>query len=73
MDKEGAWEKSIEKLNQLCLVSYIKFKESITFHPVMHACIRETIEHQQDVRQAAMLILAQSIQVGGREGEFEFQ
>ncbi|KIK58025.1 hypothetical protein GYMLUDRAFT_704455 [Collybiopsis luxurians FD-317 M1] len=69
--EEGRFETSIEELHQLCLVSYNESEGSITFHPVIHACIRETSEYQPDVKQAAMLILAQATPYGQTDKELQ--
>ncbi|KAF9062640.1 hypothetical protein BDP27DRAFT_1427696 [Rhodocollybia butyracea] len=50
-----SWDDSVNELCQLSLASYDDLQNTLTFHSVIHKCVRETVPSEVDMAQAAMI------------------
>ncbi|KAE9407189.1 TPR-like protein, partial [Gymnopus androsaceus JB14] len=71
--KEEAWDDSVVELCQLSLASYDEVKKSLSFHPMIHTCVQETIVNRGYISQTALLLLGRATPLGGTIEDHRFR
>ncbi len=57
---DESWNNSIDELSHLSLIMYNIGSKTLSFHPILHICIQETIINKDKIHHIALLLLARA-------------
>ncbi|KAK0479002.1 hypothetical protein EDD18DRAFT_1086750, partial [Armillaria luteobubalina] len=68
-----SWDDAIDELSHLSLTMYDPDAKTLSFHPILHRCIQETLIDKNVVWHIAQLLLACATPFGSTEADYKFQ
>ncbi|KAK0215929.1 hypothetical protein EDD85DRAFT_917001 [Armillaria nabsnona] len=70
---EWSWNDSIDELNRFSLTIYNAGAKALSFHPILHICIQETIDNKNKVYNIALLLLARATPYSTTNASYQFR
>ncbi|KAK0224845.1 hypothetical protein EDD85DRAFT_891466 [Armillaria nabsnona] len=70
---DGSWNDTIDELSHLSLTMYDMSAKALSFHPIIHMCVQETIIDKDRVCHISQLLLARATPNGITIADYQFR
>ncbi|KAK0224863.1 hypothetical protein EDD85DRAFT_228926 [Armillaria nabsnona] len=70
---DRSWDDTIDELSCLSLTMYDSGAKALSFHPVLHMCVQETIIDKERLHHITLLLLARATPNGIIDADYQFR